>query len=282
MIEAKPTIDIKELGIFEPKAQEYFPCDLDMLLSDREWENIMQDMNFIIENNRSLGDAIYFASQINIAFPQRKAGLPNVPFLDLLQKKSDLGLDHLKLTHPADVKILYPDINIEELFKDVVGLNKFPTIESIKNEIGKSIEGNEIPSIINNNVFKALIFHPEQLDEIGKIPGLKGLMLDEIRKDREIKDYRGIAHDAAPFKILYGNKELGLSEDDWNGLKSTFNEVKSRMPDMSKGEFLHLATNITILAAERFEMTDKGLNITFPQKSNNLEIDQLVPNWRRF
>jgi hypothetical protein len=281
MIETKPNLNIKELVLTEP-VPEYFPYNLDHLLDDEEWEGINKDIHNALNYNQGVDDAVFLASRVAIAFPKRKEELPLRSILEILPRKDVGGTPHLNNMHPKNVKILYPQLDVKGLYQSVSGSMKFPTFESITGSTEACIKRIQTTDFINQSVLKTLIFYPEKRDELSRMPGLEYLLKGLIAMRREKNDYLGFAHDAAAYMILYGNRALELGDEDWQGLKSVFELEKARMAGRSRGQFLHHATNITILAADKISMTENGLSISIPQKVNKSDTPNPMPRRRRF
>lgn len=120
------------------------------------------------------------------------------------------------------------------------------------------------------------IFLPEKADELRNEDIAK--MAEEKFKERSYKNYNLIgAEYISKFKILFPERmeNLGLGKEFWKKMKSDLHEESYGRWVAKRGAALK------IIAAEKVEITDNGLELTMPQKLFVKEVSRM-PEKKQF
>ena len=89
-------------------------------------------------------------------------------------------------------------------------------------------------------------------------------MKDKLEKYRMAGFWSGFTSAAMEMRIIDPSADLGLDQEAWQGMKG---ELESRR-NRPKSGFGDQAMAMKIIAAEKVEVTDKGLEIKMPENSN--------------
>jgi hypothetical protein len=106
----------------------------------------------------------------------------------------------------------------------------------------------------------------------------------ELSFDPERNTWFSFAQNFVSMKILFPEKNIGskLDAGAWKGMRDELENIRNSS-DSEKWERLSsLAMNMKILAAEKVEVTDKGLEITMPEKREGLESAPALPETKQF
>jgi hypothetical protein len=265
-------INIKEFSFSEPMKKFEAPFDP---MRDVSMENWQETKKSIIENwNTSAFEGfILLAARAVVLFPERRheIDLHATSADDLLILPTMVqGLEN-EVQGVANVKLLFPN--------DFLNREYMPRLKSIDNIIRHSAPSILDPESIkgealSNLIFNTYILYPERIHEL-KSDELKAFFDKSSKRPPPDGTFAlgSYAMDLVNQKLLYPENSADISDETWemmkNALRSTWNS--------------RLAVNMKLLAAEKIEMTDKGLVITMPGQKNVFENKgRELPERRKF
>jgi len=87
---------------------------------------------------------------------------------------------------------------------------------------------------------------------------------------------------AAQLKILDANIDIGLDEVAWRGMRSELEKQRKNYVDGHTTDIATQAANMKILAAEKVEVTDRGLKLIMPEKRSLQSETPEMPETKQF
>jgi len=261
-------INIHELTVEEPKKQEGLPFDSDTEITEMEWREMKDQLqyyqdNFEDANFRSL------AMALKILDPKIDFGINQDVWFSRLKRK----LEELKQSgvtnwwdfakQAAVIKILSPSFTLDQ--SDLQGL-KTELEDRKKREREKAGT-----TRFAEYVVALKILDPKIDLDLNQLDWKR--MKDSLEQHRkgasegESIHWSSFARQAMYMKIIDTNIDLHLDIASWKGMRDWANDAKKSQ----QGPFPWRALEMKILAAERVEVTDEGLIITMPKRKESIK-----------
>jgi len=271
-------LNIKDLTIEEPESREGLPFDPEKEITEEDWGEIKEEL----ERGRDNADLYEFvkqAAEMKILDPEVEIRASDEEKIRMYEKIDEwwkqygdgLGV----FSRASFLKILYPEVNL--------GLPKAPW-ESIKKLLENS-RGNS-PSNFLSAAVTIKLCDPNFNIDIDQ--ETKELIEEKLKSEKETDIFR-FANTAKNLKIIDSDINLGLDVKTWENLKNELDIIRrDDYYDHHKNpykwrSFCELAVDMKILATEKVEVTDKGLEITMPGENKLIESEaSIMPKKRNF
>ncbi len=230
-------LNIKDLATNEPVKTTILYFDPERDISGTTWEGWVNDFNSRVkfEVTPSL---IETAMYMNILFPDKRNAL-NIPSIIDLANVTPIGSPEIQY---AQMRVLYPD-SYESTSK-----NELESFEDYKKHIEKG-------ELSDKAVWAAFVLYPERWSEIQGIPGLA----ESWRNEAEEVKNEGLLGFFAQYKVIekiLDPKKTVINQDEWEGMKNYLELAKDDLTGTA------MAARMKILAADKIEMTERGLDIS--------------------
>lgn len=282
-------LNIKDLTIEDPEkkvetSSVVFNPERDV--TEDEWDEMKTEFLKNIENSKyitnrldSLTDAVW----MKILFPERSDELNLTENLwDDLKSIYD---SEFRSEYTSDtlmkMKILFPE-KFNEFKPDLASQFDKMKWESMKEELAKykkeSLEDEFSPtSNFSELARKMKIAFPEKVQELGLDDEIANQMKRYINDNKD--RWYNFLTNAANFKILFPERtnELNLDDKFWKNAKKVY---KTGCQGLNPSFF---AESLKVLAAEKIDITDNGLEFTMPTKAESIQsANPEIPEQRNF
>jgi len=285
-------INIHDLAIEEPEnAPETF--DAEKVVTPEIWEQMMAAMECYREEPASWIDFAGQAAAMKIICPERDVVVDDVAWQKMKREMEKYRLDLAEeLPHfyglAMHMKILDPERSKQDVNPDVLGA----AIDQVLNLKYKQYREDEEWDNFSSIAMAMKILNPKidlNIDE-ETWQGMKSqleLYRSDVKIDQPDEDgaFMYFSQLAMKMKIICPQRadELNLDQDTWARLRD---ELEEWRPDVGGNpsnwqEFTLECMRQKILAAEKVEVTDNGLEITMPEKKFGSEAPSL-PETKQF
>ncbi len=253
-------LNIYELVIEEPEKekQSELPFDVERDITDEEWDRFKADMDQLRKSNEwsYLGQKL---AHLKILDPQRLPLLEENLFSGMQEKRNHYskssfgGGDFLSVS--CKLKSLFPERNLN-----------FSPVEMEKMKY--SVETNLANENWGNYALEFSVFKVVSPDN-----GLKydSRAMEENEKQlesfRKEKDWWNFCYLGANIRIIDPSHDFKLDKADWEDMLQFRNSTTGQHID---NLFAHFA-NMQVLAAEKVEVTDNGLELTMSKPKQKLD-----------
>ena len=261
-------INIHDLTIEEPEKQETF-FDPEKEITREDWE-AMKDQ---LDECRRKGDVFSFASRaaaMKIIKPEMRIQITDAQYENI--KKSLEGWRKSNLSgffqFAMSLKIIDPEFDIGPYVGDQSEIrNDFQEKKNNAFKIGEFI----------GMAAKAKVVAPIRVGENSIEPETWEKIREHLRNSRK-KLTRNFTEKASQVKILNPKEDLNLTQEDWDEMSQLLRDLRG--DDMYN--FSEQAMAMKILAAEKVEITAKGLEITMPKRELSATETPPVPETKNF
>ena len=271
-------LNIHELATQEPKRASVV-FDPERELFEGDWDIIKERL----EDCQDRGQTVDYAESLSyasIAFPEIFEKEANHKMFGILSDgcQSDYVaarfamLSYAKICFPQD----YQDNNLNELAEK-------KWIE-YKTGIAEHKQDGDFHNLCPS-LLKAKIIFPDKFNELGieeqTYEGMRQYLMSNFSKDNDTS-YKYYAQFLGSMRIIFPEKfsEFSPGEEDWNKMRETLENARTAGENWG---FPLLAGNLKILAAEKVEITDKGLKITMPEEKESLQGETpVMPEQKQF
>ena len=258
-------VNIHDLTVEEPEKQEVLPFDPEMDITERDWE----EMRVCLDRARKQ------YSRGGILDPYEVAGnmkILNADFevnfsLEESEKikkrlKGSLRLERIKAA--VSLKILNTSFGIDFNSNDWQASRESLKRSRSASEWSSFLLEAQREKILNPAIDLELT--PENWQEIKnaiEIQRKKSLEDEKVN----IYDYQRFSRLGSAMRVIDPGGDLVVNQSDWETMKQKLDFYREQNNYHVLAE---LAADMKILAAEKVEVTDEGLEITMPEKKVNL------------
>lgn len=255
-------INIHELTIGEPEKESALPFDAEKDISPGEWEIIMSYIK-----NKNGPDWIQSVMQMKVLKPDYDLNLDEQA-KQFLKNEFERGkglLPHIFALKAAAIKLVDPTLKMN------IDGETWERMEE-KLDVFRNIQD---WSQFLNLAFAMKILEKNYKVDISK-KEYKAIM-DQFADDTKHNEGWRIAATMAQLRVVDPNRNLKIDDAAWECMHH-------QLEDWRFGDydgFFQIAVDMQILAAEKVEVTDKGLEITMPARNLQIETPQ-IPEQRNF
>jgi len=264
-------INIKDLTIEEPESQDGLPFDPERDITAENWKLLENNLEKCREN-KDWGNFACYGMEMKILNPSFDLKVDDTTWQeihDYYKKHRDIYFSSYHLV--MAMKVLNPSFSIDH--NDLWW-------KAVKSDL--QFQKNDKHGF-DNFCFRAMavkILDPSFDVEVNQ--------KDWEKMEKRVKEIEEIGGEsridvAAAMKILDSNTELNISEKAWGQMQQTLKKFLERevVSPSYTGGFSRIAMELKLIAAQKVRVTDKGLEITMPQKLGEHE-DYQLPEKRNF
>jgi hypothetical protein len=251
----------------EPAPEAELPFDVERDITPEDWKRIEP---FLAES-REKGEWGFFAwraSAMKLLFPKRveELGLDNEAWagtkkqLEQYRYSDDMTGRSVFYHLAANMKVLFPE-RTDELKLDE------ETWENMRSDLRSNLEKPLTWSLEYHHLYYMALLFPEKMNELLN-DKVRNVAVESFKEDLK----RGLVlmvERGAQLRVILGeltSQQLGFGPEEWREMTDSLEDSRIGKPV----SFLFDATHMKILAAEKVEVTDKGLEINMRRKKDSL------------
>ncbi|KKP33210.1 MAG: hypothetical protein A2360_04845 [Candidatus Staskawiczbacteria bacterium RIFOXYB1_FULL_32_11] len=266
-------LNIHELAIEEPEKKSEVFFDFEKEITEEDWGEMEKNMQRLLDD-ANYNNVPWVAMNMKIIRPDYE---PKFDWRVMQKITADINIqrelgewrDFFSLA--MEMKFVDPNYNSSIAFPELLGIKR--ELEKCKNKQ-------------NWDNFSAIAMQIKIIDPINcsDFLGLDSNVWDSMF--RSLKNYKDnnmwneFVNQATHMKVIDPKIDLDISESDWDNIRKKINFERNLGRGIS---FSNLVARVKILAAEKLEVTDKGLEITMPKQSVGLQRETpAIPEQKQF
>jgi len=282
-------INIHELTIEEPEQQSELPFDSEKEITPEDWDRINEFIKEHVEND-DWQNSLSRAVSCKIIDPGHETGLKELaekefskakrPNMDALswwvdfknsfyKGRGDIGLCAEIIDHAMELRL------------DITNMLDDRLLSKMEEDLNRQRANNYLGYMpVYASLARKVSLFCRFLGKSFVLPDEDWKKFDEyLQRYKEGEAWGQYASVAESVKLMDSKRDLHLDEVAWRGMKHHFNEKKN---SDEIGQAFDVAEAMTILAAEKVEVTDQGLKLTMPKKKESLAVTPDIPETKQF